>query len=107
MAKRCGTASKATCTSSSRVAASDCCAMRATLPGKPSPFRNRMRATWPGCTRPTTDSSTRVATHSDFGSTIFNSGVPGTTVLPASAKRWITTPSIGATMRAYESTASA
>ena len=81
--------------------------MRATLPGSTSPLRKRMLAAWPGWTRPTTDSSTRVATHSDVGSTIFSSGVPGTTVLPASTRRWITTPSIGATMRVYESTASA
>ena len=106
MAKRSGTLSKATCTSSSRVAASDCRAMRATLPGSTSPLRSRMLATCPGRTRPTTASSTRVATHSERGSTSLNSGVPGAVVLPTSAMRWTTTACIGAAMRVFESTAS-
>lgn len=107
MAKRAGGTSNATLTSSSRVAASDWRPMRATSPGTVSPVRMRMLAAWPTATRPTTDSSTRIAIHSVAGSTIRKIAVPGATVAPTSARRAMITPSIGAVMRANDSTVSA
>jgi hypothetical protein len=103
IAKRAGGVSNATLTSSSRVAASDWRAMRATVPDNVSPLRSRIAAFCPVCTRPTTDSSTRIAIHKVAGSTRRKIALPGTTVAPTSASRAITTASIGATMRVNDS----
>ncbi len=50
-------------------------------------------------TRATTDSSTRAATQSVAGSTRRSTGVPGATVVPGSASRWVTRASMGAARR--------
>ena len=106
IAKLAGVVSNATFTSSSRAAASAWRAIRATLPGTVSPVRNRMLAAWPMRTRPTTDSSMRVATHSVDGSTMRRTGLPATTVVPTSACRNTTMPSSGEAIRVNERTVS-
>ena len=73
--------------------------MRATWPPSVSPLRMRICARCPIRNWPSTDSSTRMATHSVAGSTSFRIGEPVSTVLPGSAWRWITMPSIGASRR--------
>ena len=105
--KRAGGASNATFTSSSRVAASDWRETRATRPAYSSPLRRTMRAGMPSRTRPASASSMRAATHSVAGSTRRKIVAPGAAMLPTSAARWITRPSIGAVRRVSDQSASA